>query len=160
MAYMHLRSKNVTPRGYYVGGTLILIALNSSIELEEDQLVSIDTEVDSGCRDDRHSLESLEVGVDENDELRVRVCIDEVWVCRLRPLRRGNRIFRDGVVEAVTVVVGSGERAVESALIERGGGCSAAVGVAVGLSSRTDAFGFLARRRRWLRPGEFILEPV
>lgn len=160
MAYMHLRSKNVTPRGYYVGGTLILIALNSSTELEEDQLVSIDTEVDSGCRDDRHSLESLEVGVDENDELRVRVCIDEVWVCRLRPLRRGNRIFRDGVVEAVTVVVGSGERAVESALIERGGGCSAAVGVAVGLSSRTDAFGFLARRRRWLRPAEFILEPV
>ena len=139
--------------------------MNTPTELDEDQLVSIDTEVDRGCRDDRRSRESLEVGVDENEELRVRVRTGEVLTCRLRLLRRGSRIFRDGAVGAVTVVVGSGERGVESVLTgaERGGDCSTAVdeiGVAVGLSGKTDPFGFLARRLSWLRPAEFILETV
>ena len=136
---MHLRSKN--PRRH-VGGTFILLALSAPTELDEDELVSVDAEVVRRWRDDRRSRESLEVDVHENEELRVRVCTGEVWACRLRPLRRGNRIFRDGVVGAV------GERGVESALIgaARGGDCATAI--PVGLSGETDPFGFIARRLR------------
>lgn len=150
---MYLCLMNARHHGGCAGGTLVPLILRAPTELDEDELVSIDAEVDRRCRDDRRSRESLEAGVEENEELRVGVCTGEVCACRLRPLRRGNRIFRDGVVGAVTVVVGSGERGVEGALTgaERGGDCWTTVDEAfmtVGLSGEIDPFGFLDRRLR------------
>lgn len=74
--------------------------INGLTKLEDDELVSIEADVDSRCcRDERRRRESIETGVEENEVLRLGACTG--CDCRLRALSRGKRIFNDGVFGVV-----------------------------------------------------------
>jgi len=80
---------------------------------EESVLIDIDAEVDSRWREERRKRESVEFCADDEEELRVGVCTGAAGAWRLKPLRRGRRIFRDGVVGVVFGVIPTAEGGVE-----------------------------------------------
>jgi hypothetical protein len=97
-------------------------------EEEESVLIDMDAEVDSRCLDERRKRESVEVCTDDEDELRVGVCTGAACAWRLNPLRRGRRIFRDGVEGVVFDGVATAEGGVEGGAARKDAGCTGVAG--------------------------------
>jgi len=97
-------------------------------EEEESVLIDMDAEVDNRCLDERRKRESVEFCIDDEDELRVGVCTGAACAWRLNPLRRGRRIFRDGVVGVVFGGVATAEGGVEGGAVRKNAGCTGVVG--------------------------------
>jgi hypothetical protein len=134
-------------------------------EEDESVLIDIDAEVDNRLRDERRKRESVEFCADDDEELRVRVCIGTVCGWRLKPLRRGRRIFRDGVVGVVIGDLASAEGGVEgnSGRAARGGAGLGGLSVegCAGASTVTGAKGFCLTAEPWsfLSLGRKLREP-